>query len=368
MQSTVFITGGTGLVGADIIRRLLRDAKVDSVIALVRGEEREARPRLLEAVRQLETCTLGARELEKLTVVSGDVTESYFGRSRQEWQRIARSVTHIIHSAADVRFNLSLAEARRVNLGGTRMMLDFAEESAEAGRLEHFAYVSTAYVCGERTGRISEETRERPPAFTNSYEQSKWECEREVRAAMTRFPATIFRPSIIVGDSRTGRTNAFKALYAPLRMILRGMLQALPDAKAPLDVVPVDYVSRVICHVLLAGRGEGRTLHLTAGAKRSCSVAEIAFRALHAAGVAVSPATAQSANAASVSNAAAQRTAQVLEAFSSYMSEERDFDDSNTRSAVAGAGIGVPALRDYLDTIVEFCLETNWGKRRLEAA
>ena len=62
------------------------------------------------------------------------------------------------------------------------------------------------------------------------------------------------------------------------------------------------------------------------------------------------------------------RQAQVLEAFSSYMSGERDFDDSNTRSAVAGSGISVPALRDYLDTIVEFCLATNWGKRQLRAA
>lgn len=149
-------------------------------------------------MRLLEDVPLAARFLEKLTVVCGERTQPHFGWRVQDWTACARRITHIIHSAADVRFDLPLEEARRVNVGGTRIMLDFAEQAAEAGALRHFAYVSTAYVCGDRTGRVLEEGSGQPPCFTNSYERSKWECGQLVRAVMPRMPVTIVRPSITV--------------------------------------------------------------------------------------------------------------------------------------------------------------------------
>lgn len=364
MQSTVFITGGTGLVGADIIRRLLRDERVDRVIALVRGCGEQALPRLVDAVQQLEDQPLPASLLEKLTVVCGDVTRERFGWPLQDWLALARRVTHVIHSAADVRFHLPLEDARRVNVGGTRVMLAFAAEAADAGRLRHFSYVSTAYVCGDRGGRVTEEGATLPPRFTNNYEQSKWECEQLVREAMPGIPATIFRPSIIVGDASTGRTNAFKALYVPLRLIVRGLLHGVPASDATLDVVPVDYVSRAICHVALEGSSIGRTLHLTAGAGRSSSAAEIAVRALQAAGLPLPVACPDSDTSAVLPHAAAQ----VLASFAPYMTQARDFDDRNTRAALAGSGIDVPALRSYIDVIIGYCLATGWGKRLAQAA
>ena len=374
MQHTIFITGGTGLVGADIIRRLLRDERVTRVLALVRGDEHSALPRLVDAVQRLEGNALEADLLEKLTVVRGDVTRPYFGWKRQEWQACARRVTHIVHSAADVRFHLPLEEARRVNVGGTREMLAFADQAAEAGCLRHFAYVSTAYVCGDRTGRVREESDGSVPHFSNSYEQSKWECEQLLRAAMPRIPSTIFRPSIIVGDAGSGRTNAFKALYVPLRLIARNLLCAVPVGDVPLDVVPVDYVSRAICHVLLGSNGAGQTLHLTAGEARSSRASEIAVRARTAAGLPALPDTAVSDTAAPAAvvapdNADAgarsmQRAAmEVLAEFAPYLTQARDFDDSNTRAALEGSGITVPAFRNYVDVIIRYCLESCWGKR-----
>lgn len=364
MQSTVFITGGTGLVGADIIRRLLRDGRVERVIALVRGCDEQALPRLVDAVQQLEELPLPASLLEKLTVVCGDVTREHFGWPLQDWLALARRVTHIIHSAADVRFHLPLEDARRVNVGGTRFMLSFAAAAADARCLRHFSYVSTAYVCGDRSGRVTEEPGSEAPCFTNNYEQSKWECEQLVRAAMSRFPATIFRPSIIVGDAATGRTNAFKALYVPLRLIVRGLLRGVPASDATLDVVPVDYVSRAICHVALEAGSAGRTLHLTAGAARSSSAAEIAMRALQAAGLPLPAASPETDAPAQLPHAAAQ----VLASFAPYMTQARDFDDRNTRAALAGSGIDVPALRSYIDVIIGYCLATGWGKRLAQAA
>lgn len=364
MQHTIFITGGTGLVGADIIRRLLRDERVARVLALVRGDEHSALPRLVDAVQRLEGVPLDADMLEKLTVVRGDVTRPYFGWGRQEWQACARRVTHIVHSAADVRFHLPLEEARRVNVGGTRVMLAFAEQAADAGCFRHFAYVSTAYVCGDRSGRVPEESDGAVPRFSNSYEQSKWECEQLVRAAMPHIPCTIFRPSIIVGDAGSGRTNAFKALYVPLRLIARNLLCAVPAGDVPLDVVPVDYVSRAICHVLLGGSGAGRTLHLTAGEARSSRASEIAQRARIAAGLPAVPAAAAVPDDAAAGARSVQRAAmEVLAEFAPYLTQARDFDDSNTRAALEGSGITVPAFRSYVDVIIRYCLESCWGKR-----
>ena len=363
MQNTVFITGGTGLVGADIIRRLLRDERVGRVIALVRGCSDSALPRLVKAVQQLEERPLGAALLEKLSVVCGDVTEEHFGWPLQDWLALARRVTHVIHSAADVRFHLPLEEARRVNVGGTRRVLAFAGEAADAGCLRHFSYVSTAYVCGDRCGNVPEEDGGEAPRFSNSYERSKWECEQLVRAAMPHVPATIFRPSIIVGDASTGRTNAYKALYVPLRLIVRGLLRSLPPTMATLDVVPVDYVSRAICHVALEAGSIGRTLHLTAGAARSSSVTEIALHAMQAAGLPV-PSSPMPADDEAMPRVAAE----VLAGFAPYMTQTRDFDDRNTRAALSGTGITVPALRSYIDVIIGFCLANGWGKRLPQAA
>jgi nucleoside-diphosphate-sugar epimerase len=182
---------------------------------------------------------------------------------------------------------------------------------------------------------------------------------------MPHMPVTIFRPSIIVGDAQSGRTNAFKALYVPLRLIARNLLRVVPLFNAPLDVVPVDYVSRAICHVLLSGSGRGQTLHLTAGADRSSSVAEIAVLARLAAGLSTAGASvdaepvaspAASTDAASADAGNCGVAARVLASFAPYMAQHRDFDDRNTRAALAGSGISVPAFRSYIDVIIGYCL------------
>jgi len=105
--------------------------------------------------------------------------------------------------------------------------MHFARQVGEHGRLEKIAHISTAYVCGDREGAIYENDNSTKCHFSNNYEQSKWEAECHVGRFYPDMPVVIFRPSIVVGDSSTGRLNLFNVLYTPLRFVCRGDLPVL---------------------------------------------------------------------------------------------------------------------------------------------
>src|SRR5207244_3140089 len=136
---------------------------------------------------------------------------------------------------------------------GTRRMLDLAELCSGRGGLESFVHVSTAYVAGEADGSFGEGDLDVGQSFRNAYERTKFEAEVAVRERASTLPVQVVRPSIIVGDSRSGWTPAFNVLYAPLRAFSRGAYPMIPARRsAPVDVVPVDYVADAI--LALAGR------------------------------------------------------------------------------------------------------------------
>ena len=141
-----------------------------------------------------------------------DLTLPGLGLRRRAREALAGQVSEIVHGAASVSFVLPLDDARAINVDGTRRMLEFAELARERGGLNRYGRDSTAYVCGNHTGRFTEHDLDMRQGFHNSYEQSKFEAEKLVRAH-TDLPWTILRPSIVVGDRRSGSTSAFNVLY-----------------------------------------------------------------------------------------------------------------------------------------------------------
>ena len=121
-------------------------------------------------------------------------------------------------------------DSRRVNVAGTRRLLEFAELCRERGGLRKFAYVSTAYVAGDHAGLFREDELDVGQGFRNSYERSKFEAERLVREHTDRLPVQIFRPSIIVGEQSSGWTASFNVLYPPLRGFAAGCLSGASRA------------------------------------------------------------------------------------------------------------------------------------------
>ena len=246
-MGAVLLTGATGFVGREILSRFL-DRDDRRVYALVRaGDDDKAADRLPGHAR--------------LTAVAGDIETEGLGLSGAARERMRSDVTTVLHCAASVSFDLPLAESREVNVEGTRRMLQFARTCP---RLERFSYVSTAYVAGEPERVFREDQLAVGQSFRNAYERSKFEAELAVRREGAGLPLQIFRPSIVVGDSRTGRTSSFNVLYGPLKAYARGKVPAIPARRdSPVDIVPVDYVADRV-HELVTEGADG-TFHLVAG-------------------------------------------------------------------------------------------------------
>ncbi len=246
-MGAVLLTGATGFVGREILSRFLeRDNR--HVYALVRADDDDHAAGRLPAH-------------ERLTAVAGDIERPGLGLADGARDRVRDEVTNVVHCAASVSFDLPLEESRTVNVEGTRNVLELARSCP---RLERFSYVSTAYVAGEPGGIFREDDLHVGQRFRNPYELSKFEAEVALRREGAGLPLQILRPSIVVGDSTTGRTTSFNVLYGPLKALARGRIPAIPARRdSPVDIVPVDYVADRV-HELATG-GPNGTFHLVAG-------------------------------------------------------------------------------------------------------
>ncbi len=267
---TMLLTGATGFVGRYLLRDLLLRGR--QVIVLTRGRGPVSGQDRIEAILQDWELRLG-RRLLRPRFIDGNVCLAGLGIVKNQiTSAMLNSVDAVVHCAASLRFEEDEAreEPLRTNLTGTRNVVAFAQENG----IPHFHYISTAYVCGQRHERIRETDLDLGQAFHNIYEQSKFQAEQFVHAATGFESKTIYRPSIVVGDSVTGFSSTFHTIYSILRF-----LRALPESNAGnLDwifqklqlsgnegknLVPVDWVSRATVELLGTPAAWGQTYHLT---------------------------------------------------------------------------------------------------------
>jgi thioester reductase-like protein len=243
----VLLTGYPGFIG-----RRLADRLVDAgarVTALVE-------PRMVAAARGAS----GGR----VEVLEGDIVRRRLGLADADWERLTAEVRQVFHLAAVYDLSVPLEPAQRVNVDGTGNVLELCRACERLERLNH---VSTAYVAGVRRGVVYEHELTLGQDFKNHYESTKFQAEVWVRQELERVPTTIYRPAIVVGDSRTGETQKFDGPYFLLRVISYCELRSLPipqfgRSNAPFNVVPVDFV----IDAMLAGARQpaavGQTFHL----------------------------------------------------------------------------------------------------------
>ncbi len=374
MDKVLFLTGGTGFIGANLISDILAHQPGVRIIALVRASSQfEAEDRLANAVFAMAPSALKSRFAEQVSVVRGDVALPNLGLSPHDFERVVSQTTHIIHSAANINFEAPLPDARRVNVEGTAHVLALARVAKELGQLTRVGYIGTAYVSGLKTGVIGENELDGDAGFTNAYEQSKHEAERLVREAMNDLPIIIFRPSIVVGHSESGVTTSFNVLYPPLRMIHRKRVIALPGFRnVTLDVVPIDYVTRAIVHLLFeVSTAVGQTYHLTAGKQGACTAGEIVDMAVDFfnrgsrgafSRVRFIPPFLFSALLRFLRDLR-RHASRLVDVYQPYLAVHRSFDTTNSTRDLAAAGIMPPPLPAYLDRILQYSVDSNWGKR-----
>lgn len=380
MSKVIFLTGATGLVGSNLISRILTDDHNARLMLLIRGtSDNEVQGRLNHLVEEIcgEVSERDVRE--RVVAARGDVTMPRLGMSAAAYGALVSDVTHIIHSAASVQFQMPLDVARGINVQGTENVMNLALEAYKTGNLRRVAYISTAYVAGKRSGRIHEDELDGIQGFSNSYEQSKFESEKHVRNLMDRLPITVFRPSIIVGDSQSGKTTTFNVLYFPLKLIYYGLLRILPGSpRTPADVVPVDYVCSALSHIMLkTDEGIGKTFHLTAGLEATTTAGEVVDLAVEFFNktaakeeipyVKFLPLSVFRVVRRVLVNRV-KRAARLIDAYESYLSIRKNFDNANTRMALRGTNIIVPKYKDYYENLLRFCVEREWGKRSIPVA
>jgi thioester reductase-like protein len=362
----VLLTGATGFVGMEVLARYLERSR-RRIVALVRAPDDRAAAERIEAVLQNLYGARAGEYRRRVQALAADLAAPGLGLGHDMRRRLARRVSTIVHSAATVSFTLPLEEARAINLEGTRRMLEFAHEAQERGHLERYGHVSTAYVAGTHAGRFAETDLDVGQDFRNSYERSKFEAEELVRS-QPGLPFTIMRPSIIVGDRRSGWTSAFNVLYWPLRAVARGIFEAVPAVpSAPVDVVSVDYVADAV-HELCEGEGGiGQTYHLTAGQNVSTfgEIAHAASRYLRR----PLPRLVPPSEFHSWEGRAAERAAlEAGSAYFPYFAIGTQFDQSATRARLEPRGIRVSPLNDYLERLLDYATRSRWGKRPIARA
>lgn len=349
-MNRVLITGATGFVGMELLARYLEQGDSD-VVCLVRASDDESARERMEMVL-INLFGAAAREYApRLAAHASDLTAPRLGLSRASYDELTRSVDTIVHSAASVSFALPLPEARQINVEGTRRVLELAGDTPG---LERYAHISTAYVAGTHTGSFGERDFDLGQRFRNSYEQSKFESEALVRSR-PEIPFTILRPSIVVGDRRSGWTSAFNVLYWPLRAFARGLFTEVPAVPtAPVDVVSVDYVADAIHALCESGVGVGETYHLIAGSQAS-TIQEIANDASRyfkrPVPKVLAPADFRG------------RAIEGGRVYFPYFSVTTRFEDALTRSRLEPLGIRVSPLGEYLERLLDFATRSRWGKR-----
>ena len=340
----VFVTGWSGFIGRRLVHRLgeVLDRERDRLVLLTRA------PRLDEAAAELAALGLEGEALE------GDVTKMHLGLSGAEYKRVAAHVTEIWHLAGLYDLSADAATLRAVNLEGTRLVLELARAAPRLARLHHF---STAYVSGDREGVILEDELDMGQGFHDPYERAKFQAERLVRRAMPELPATVYRPSIVVGDSRTGEVDRFQGPYYLAIVLVAspiGVPLPLPGhGVAPLNVVPVDFVVEAALSLGANPAAVGKTVHLADPAPLSArKVYELIAARV---GKTLPPvALPHRAVEALLALPILEKVARAQRNAIRIVNHLAIYNCQNQLALLDGTGIRCPPITSYLDRLIEF--------------
>jgi nucleoside-diphosphate-sugar epimerase len=369
-----FVTGATGALGSALVPVLLENPDTE-VHLLVRARDPADLQRRLDALfafwsqPELET-----DRRRRVHVLAGDATLPCFGLQKIEFETLLHTVTDIVHAAGAVRMNLPIEAARRSALGSAEQVLSLAEQLNGHGRLGKLEFVSTVGV-GGRTAVVPECWIGTPRTFHNTYEQSKAEAEVLVQQHVDRgLPVTVHRPSMIVGDSRTGRIMHFQVFYHLCEFLSGARTFGIfPSLKgATLDVVPVDYVAQMIAWSSGTETLSGRVLHQASGPTGAASLTEIRDLLVplwRTEGRAVVmkrlelPDTIFRAMPRLAGWALGKRSARALATlpiFLEYLRTRQQFENAETLSlAAASAGPRLPPWRGYVSRVLAFYLASR---------
>lgn len=367
------VTGASGAIGSALVPLLVADADA-RVHVLLRAASDDALSDRMDALRAFWGEDVARHSVrDRLAAVRGDVSQPRLGMSERDYEALSREVTHVIHSAGNVKLNQSIDAARASAVVAAEEIVRFAHACAVGRSLPKVEYLSTVGVAGRRPGVVPEEPLDGSYGYHNTYEHAKAEAETVVLRATERgLPATVHRPSMVVGDSRDGRIIHFQVFYY-LAPFLAGSRTrgVLPDfGQVKLDLVPADYVARAIAASAQRPDSVGRIFHLCSGPLRAAPLGEVGeavrrfladrgervFRPKYV------PRALLRTLIRVASLAASERTRKALESlpyFLDYLDEAQVFANDATSRFFASQRLESPPVPQFLPAVLEY-----WYPRR----
>ncbi len=367
------ITGVTGLLGQYLIKDLMLQGQRLAVV--VRPDRRSTANERLESImlrweQELDQC------LPRPAVLQGDVSVDGLGLSTADQSWIRNHCDRVIHSAAVLQFHGASRDGEpwTTNLQGTRNVIELATHSG----IRQFHYISTAYVCGLSDGPVYETDFDRGQDFRNDYERSKFEAEKLVRESTCFSSKTIYRPAVIIGDSETGFTSSYHGLFLYLRAVATLVPEQLADSRGvrhtplklpisgdePRNLVPVDWVSKVICRILCNPEAHDRTYHLVPDTFATFrQVIDYCCKYFNSTGVEFDASRCEPKRDSD--SAFAGRFLENVRIYQAYETSDPLFDNSNVKS-VCGDLICPEVNQQMIYRFLDFGIRDKWGKRRPE--
>ena len=358
-RSSILLTGATGLLGRDVLARLLAARARSRVLVLVRDAERwtASTPR----------SGIGASLRRRRSRSDG------LGLNAWARQQVRRNVTAVIHLAADTKFSRPLDDARTVNTRARCACSTARMRGAGAVRAS-----STAFVAGRRIGVIGENESTHDAGWANAYEQSKYEAEALVRAHADDW--TILRSSTVVCDDVRGGVTQFNAVHRALQLYRNGLAAMMPGiAGSTVDAVTTEYVGDAISRLSLNDDLHRRAVHLCAGtgALPLQELLEITWdrwaaldpawrrRGIPRPALADLRTYALFARPSRDRRPSLKRVLRALSHFAPQLAMPKRFE---TTTADALLGAPAPAVRDFWIPMIDDLAATNWGGAATRAA
>ena len=359
----IFLTGSTGYIGAHVAANLLTEHGA-SLNLLVRARDaREAEERLWRGL-QLHLEFPGFYEYlqTRIRIFRGDLTTERFGLSTDDYDRLVHTTDSIIHCAASLN-RKSEKSCLNVNLRGTLEVLKLGMQVDHYHGLRRFSHVSTVAVAGKRQDEVV--TEDNPIDWERSdydpYARTKKFCEHMIRQLLPDVPKTIFRPSVVLGDSRRAETTQFDMVRA---FVFLAGLPVLPlRSKDRVDIVNVDFVADAIATLHVKERTQFDTYHLSSGreAQTFRQLTESLAAAQDKRGPIFLPFLqtpfTSSVNAFSKRKSSIGRGAALMKVFMPYLTFNTVFD--NTR-VITELGCKPVPFSQYSYPLLKFSRETNF--------
>ena len=350
-------TGFPGFIGERLLPRLLELQKGSRFHCLVQDRFLEAARRSVSALEEAHPHTRGRIEL-----VTGDITQRRLGIEEARLQKLRGEVTSAYHLAAVYDLAVSREVGLKVNVEGTRHVVELLQECPSFRRLH---YVSTAYVSGDATGVFRETDLENGQGFKNHYEETKYLAE--VVAVRSGLSVTTYRPAIVMGDSRTGETAKFDGPYFTLSAMERvpspGLFLRVGSGRNPANLVPVDFIVEALAQLASSDASRGLTYNLTD--PRPLSVFEVGELFARELGkrFAYVPVPKSVAKAVFRPRAVQRFFGMPVQSLD-YFDHPCQYDCTQATRDLSALGVTCPPFASYVHNLVEFYLRKKGAVRR----